>query len=347
MRQECPRLEQNAPFLAVSRKKFDARPLSHIGTNMLVKFLAGRSFAAKIGGGLLLTAVFAHGEEGRVKREIWNNIPGGELSHFTSSLRYFQQADQVSLVTGSVSPTDAGARFAERLRTCVTAPETGDYVFWIASDDDSELWISATDSKFGRTKIASLAGYVTPRNWDSKPSQKSNAVPLVQGQRYFLEGLHKEGEYGDHFAIVWTVPSGARGLIPASVLNSYDANPNDLDNDELLDDWKQTYGFSTGSDTSAPASQHPLAHPGGYGFSNLEECLKLTDPTSKAEPGIGDLGRMAREVWYDIPGSQQGNFTWNPRYWEKADAVSTTGGAVAPTNTVGCVPWIVLSAVTL
>lgn len=74
-------------------------------------------------------------------------------------------------------------------------------MFWIASDDESELRISPTDSKFGRAKIASVSGWVQPFDGDAKSSQKSAQIHLLAGQRYFIEALLKEDGGGDHLAI--------------------------------------------------------------------------------------------------------------------------------------------------
>jgi hypothetical protein len=43
-------------------------------------------------------------------------------------------------------------------RACgyITAPVTGSYTFWIASDDNSELWLSINDNAVNKVKIASV-----------------------------------------------------------------------------------------------------------------------------------------------------------------------------------------------
>ena len=191
-----------------------------------------------------LPTLLSAGEPGRMTREIWQNLSGSKLSDFTASPQFWQAPSTVSTFVGAAAPRNTGSNFAARIRAYFIAPVSGSYIFWIASDDDSELFLSPTSSKFLRVKIASMAGWVQPSSWDSKPSQKSAPVPLVAGQRYFIEALHKEGGGSDHLAIAWQVPGGTRQLIPASSLESYTTAPNDLDNDDLPDDWEKTYGFS-------------------------------------------------------------------------------------------------------
>ena len=36
--------------------------------------------------------------------------------------------------------------YGTRMRWYITAPATGNYTFWIAGDDNSELWLSLNDN---------------------------------------------------------------------------------------------------------------------------------------------------------------------------------------------------------
>ena len=205
---------------------------------------------------LTITMEIHAGEPGKMTREVWSELPGPQLSAFTAGVRYKQPADAVSTFTGSVAPSDPVADFAARIRATLTVPVTGDYTFWIASDDDSELRLSMDGSKFHAVKIASLSGYVKPQAWDVKPSQKSAAIHLTAGQKYLIEALHKNGGRLNHLAIAWQAPDGPRALIPASALESFTVDPNDADSDDLPDDWESAYGLSlTSNDSAADVTQ--------------------------------------------------------------------------------------------
>lgn len=277
----------------------------------------------------LVNSVFA-GESGKLSREIWQNIPGGQLTEFIYSPRYWQPADVNSVFAGAVAPSDAGDHFASRVRGYVTAPISGEYTFWIAADDDAELRLSTDDSKFHRVKIASLSGFVDPQAWDVKPSQQSVSISLVEGQRYFIEALQKEGAFGDHLAIAWQVPGGEREVVPASALESFTVDTNDVDNDELPDDWEIAHEFSLADNGTLYPDQHPLADPDNNGLTNLEDSGYPTSPSRPAGPGSGESGKMTREFWYSIPGGQLSHFTTSPRYWQTADAVTTFSGSAGP-----------------
>ena len=70
---------------------------------------------------------------------------------------------------------------------------TGEYTFWISSNDHSELWLSTDDDESNKRMIAALTRATNPGEWNKFPSQKSISITLTQGQRYYIEALHKQG----------------------------------------------------------------------------------------------------------------------------------------------------------
>ena len=75
----------------------------------------------------------------------------------------------------------------------ITAPNTGDFVFWIASDDNSQLWLSSDENPVNTTQIAYVADWTSSHEWNKFSSQQSAPIYLVAGQRYYVEALQKEG----------------------------------------------------------------------------------------------------------------------------------------------------------
>ena len=71
-------------------------------------------------------------------------------------------------------------RYGTRMRGYITAPVTGNYTFWIASDDNSELWLSSlNDNPANKVRIGWVSGWTDSRQWDKFSTQKSAAVPLI------------------------------------------------------------------------------------------------------------------------------------------------------------------------
>jgi len=141
---------------------------------------------------------------GTILREQWNNVPGGTVS----SIPVNAVPGSSSQLTSLEAPSNIGDNYAARIRGYVCAPQTGNYIFMIAGDDDAELWFSVDDNPANKKKIAFLSGWTYPRDWNAKSSQKSAAVYLEAGKRYYIEVLHKEEWGGDNVAVGWQLPSG-------------------------------------------------------------------------------------------------------------------------------------------
>ena len=123
------------------------------------------------------------------------------------------------------APTNWADNYGTRMRGYITAPVTGSYTFWIASDDNSELWLSINDNPANKVRIGWVSEWTDSRQWDKLSSQKSAAIPLTAGQRYYVEALQKEADGGDNLAVGWAKPgestSAPSEVIPGSVLSPF------------------------------------------------------------------------------------------------------------------------------
>lgn len=148
--------------------------------------------------------------------DFWPAIPGTSVS----SIPLDSPPALVTEITSFETPQYFENNYGARLRGYVCVPQTGTYTFWIASDDNSELWLSTDTDRNKRVKIASVSASTRPRQWDKYASQKSAAIKLVAGSRYYIEALHKEANGNDHVAVAWQLPDGTfEGPIPGSRLS--------------------------------------------------------------------------------------------------------------------------------
>ncbi|OLD52113.1 MAG: hypothetical protein AUI63_00290 [Gemmatimonadetes bacterium 13_1_40CM_2_60_3] len=137
-------------------------------------------------------------------------------------------------------PDEQGDNFAERVSALFRPPVTGDYVFFVASDDDSDLFISTDATPANKQLIAQEVNWCGDRNWtgndggtgnhelEQKRSDKwvpdplnppatppfANGIRLTNGFSYYIEGVHHEGGGGDNFAATFkllTDPAPASG----------------------------------------------------------------------------------------------------------------------------------------
>lgn len=140
------------------------------------------------------------------------DLPGNTVADLTANPNFPNAPGSYDVIAmpmaGLFSPLDVADNYGRMIRGYVEAPQTGQYTFWIASDDDSELWLSTDTTEAAKVKIAENLGAVGPHNYFAKPAQKSALISLVTGQKYYLEVLHKEGVGGDHVEVAWTLPDG-------------------------------------------------------------------------------------------------------------------------------------------
>jgi len=161
---------------------------------------------------------FAHGQaksslpSNGILQEIWTGIRGSKVADLTANGSYKKRAREARILPGfraDALTDNYGARYS----TLLLPPETGEYTFWIASDDASELWLSTDEQPGHLEKIASVGGYTGREAWDSVRTQKSKAATLEKGKRYFIRVLHKEGGGDDHLAVAWQGPGLARAIL--------------------------------------------------------------------------------------------------------------------------------------
>jgi PA14 domain-containing protein len=97
-------------------------------------------------------------------------------------------------------------------------PVTGEYTFWLASDDDGWFYLSADSTETLKRPFAMVKGYSAFQSWDEDATQKSQTFTLEAGKAYYIEGTHIENGGGDHLSVAWSGPGIARQVIPGSAL---------------------------------------------------------------------------------------------------------------------------------
>jgi hypothetical protein len=192
----------------------------------LPKTLFLRSVAACF---LLFTAG-AFAQSTGILREVYSNISGNAVANLTSAPNYPASPDEEFIESGFEAPTNFSDNYGQRMRALLLPPVTGGYVFWIASDDNSALYLSTDEDPAHKVQIASVASWTNSREWNNQASQKSAAVTLTNGFRYYVEALQKEGAGGDNLAVTWqkpgdAVPANGAAPIPGSFLVPYGLGP--------------------------------------------------------------------------------------------------------------------------
>ncbi len=155
---------------------------------------------------------------GTILREYWGGVQGDHVSDIPLD-REPTSMNQLTIFEG---PENIGRDYGTRIRGYIFPPSSGDYRFYIASNDHSELWLSSDDAPANKTRIAYVFGATNPRQWNKFASQASGAIHLEAGKRYYVEALHKQGIGTDHIAVGWQLPDGTQERpIPGSRLSPF------------------------------------------------------------------------------------------------------------------------------
>jgi hypothetical protein len=96
-----------------------------------------------------------------------------------------------------------GDNYGDVLSGWITPTVTGDYYFFIASDDASELDLSTDSTAINAAQIASEPGCCHGFQEPGVSTTTSSLQHLVAGTPYFIRALHTEGGGGDYVKVAW------------------------------------------------------------------------------------------------------------------------------------------------
>ena len=154
--------------------------------------------------------------------EWWDGIGGaGPITQLTDDARYPDSPDGGTFASSFNTRTalaggfDGNGRenYGGRMSGVLTAPETGTYRFFVASDDASVLRISTDADPANAVKVAEETGCCKDFTLDD--GGLSGTVDLVAGNQYYMESLLKEGGGGDWMTVGWRMPSEDIDDVPA------------------------------------------------------------------------------------------------------------------------------------
>lgn len=160
---------------------------------------------------------------GSINYQRWNNISGGSVSNLTSNPNYPNNPSSSGTLTIFETAQNTGNNLGIKVYGYICPPSSGNYVFWIASDESGELWLSTTINAANKVKIAFNTSATKYRQWNKFASQKSASIALVAGQKYYVEALMKEGTGSDNLSVGWAKPgqstSSPSEVIPGTYLS--------------------------------------------------------------------------------------------------------------------------------
>ncbi len=147
-------------------------------------------------------------QKGKILYEFWDHLNGSEIKNLLQSKNFPHKPAGAKLLDKIEAPTNWNDNYGARFSGFLHPPATGEYTFWISSDDAGELYLSADENPMHKKLIAKVTGWVPKGQWQQSPEQKSKKVRLQAGKKYYLEVLHKEGSGEDHLEVGWQLPNG-------------------------------------------------------------------------------------------------------------------------------------------
>lgn len=122
----------------------------------------------------------------------------------------FPKAPDEKAVITALDVTRSKDTYAQRIFGFLHPPKTGKYKFAIASDDFSELWLSAGEDPSEAVLICNLGEWTTKDNFQQSLSQISEEIELKKDRKYFIEILHVQLIGVDFLQVAWSVPGTPR-----------------------------------------------------------------------------------------------------------------------------------------
>jgi len=176
----------------------------------------------------------------------WEYFPGSDRPTVEANN---PAAAVTSSLPSAEGPVNYSDNYASRISGYFTPATTDDYVFFVSSDDDSDLFLSTDDNPANKKLIAQEAngGWSNSRQWNTAsgsatPADKrsdtfgatqwpdgaggvSNTIHLTAGTRYYLEAVQHDGGGGDDLGITVVTQADADAGKPA------DGDPSTLTGD--------------------------------------------------------------------------------------------------------------------
>ncbi|XP_047128210.1 beta-1,4-N-acetylgalactosaminyltransferase 3 isoform X2 [Hydra vulgaris] len=131
--------------------------------------------------------------------------------------------------------------YGERIFGYLHPPLTGNYTFAVSCDDNCEVWLSNSTDIFSTQKIVYVGTKEEPANTDVGDfkrfsTQISQEIFLEAGKKYFIEALHKQAAFKDHFLLAWLAPGWIRvKTITSADISSYMSLENITDINDIAD----------------------------------------------------------------------------------------------------------------
>ena len=195
-------------------------------TNGVLHTLAATNiFDASLQYSILPTLLPLLEAQGVITRKLFTGISGAAVSNLTGAAKFPNAPDAVDWPAAFEAMPNAADNYGLQFAGYVYPPATGDYVFFIAADDQAALYLSSDANPANKALLANVPSHTAARTYTTYTNQRSAYVRLEAGRAYYVEALLKEAAGDDHLAVAWrlrgmSVPATGDAPIPGAFLSS-------------------------------------------------------------------------------------------------------------------------------
>jgi hypothetical protein len=141
-----------------------------------------------------------------LQRKLWWDTPTGTIDEAWAVIDGNTEPNVVDIVGDAASGDQGVDNYVGNFTGYLVAPADGNYVFYVASDDDSQLLLDGV-------LVASVAGWTGNMEWTNGNVTPSAPIALTAGQLLTVNMAFREGGGGDHFSIGWLTPGSSEPTV--------------------------------------------------------------------------------------------------------------------------------------
>ena len=142
-----------------------------------------------------------------VKRRYWLNLGGGTS---VTTIDTLKTPSGTSYIKNGFKGKLDGSNTASYMNGYICPPATGNYVIWICTSDDGELWLSTDDKPANKQRVSYITSQYAGENAFFRiPTQQSIPISLQAGKKYYYEVLTKGGCCGNWIQLTWQLPNNS------------------------------------------------------------------------------------------------------------------------------------------